>query len=301
MSRVALIGLGEVGRVFVEDLRAHGLTDLVAWDTAFDRPDSRAAVNAAELGVVRATSAPAAASEADLVVCAVTAASSVPAAESVCGGLRAGTWFFDLNSCSPGHKTRAAELVEGAGSRYVEAALMSPIQPQRLASPFLLGGPHAAAFAAVAAEWGLSRATAYSDVVGRAAATKLCRSVIVKGLESLFTEALLSARSYGVERDVLESLSNILPPADWEQVAVYFLDRTLLHGTRRAEEMREAAATVTDAGVDPLMSEAIVLRQDWAAQHSAARGGDSLGATLDGILELIRTDGTSPSDQKDTA
>ena len=40
--------------------------------------------------------------------------------------------------------------------RYVEAALMSPIGPRRLASPFLLGGPHAADFAAVAATWGLS-------------------------------------------------------------------------------------------------------------------------------------------------
>jgi 3-hydroxyisobutyrate dehydrogenase-like beta-hydroxyacid dehydrogenase len=301
VSRVALIGLGEVGRVFAEELHDRGIGDLVAWDTAFDTAGSRAAANLAELRVDRAASAAEAATGADLVVSAVTAANAVAAAASACAGLGPDAWFFDLNSCSPGHKTRSAELVGGAGGRYVEAALMSPIEPRRLESPFLLGGPHAHAFAAVAGDWGLTRATAYSDVVGRAAATKLCRSVVVKGLESLFTESLLSARAYGVEREVLESLSNVLPEADWERLAAYFIDRSLQHGVRRAEEMREAAATVAEAGVDPFMSDAIVRRQEWAAGHAAARGGDDLGTTLDTILGRIRSGDPAPPPQKDTA
>jgi 3-hydroxyisobutyrate dehydrogenase-like beta-hydroxyacid dehydrogenase len=301
VSRVALVGLGEVGRVFVEELRGHGIDDLVAWDTAFATAGSRASANAAELGVDRAGGAAEAASGADLVVSAVTAANAVSAAGSVCPGLAPGTWFFDLNSCSPGHKSASAQLVEAAGGRYVEAALMSPIEPRRLASQFLLGGPHARAFAAVAGEWGLTSATAYSDVVGRAAATKLCRSVVVKGLESLFTESLLSARAYGVEREVLDSLSNILPAADWERLAAYFIDRSLQHGVRRAEEMREAAATVAEAGVDPFMSDAIVRRQEWAAQHAGARGDDDLGATLDRILGRIRAGSPASPHQEDLA
>jgi 3-hydroxyisobutyrate dehydrogenase-like beta-hydroxyacid dehydrogenase len=137
VTRVALVGLGDVGRVFAEDLRAAGVRDLTVWDTAFADPASPASRNAADLHLAPAGSPAAAVRGADLVVSAVTAAQCVAAADAVTDE----TWFFDLNSASPGHKQAAASAVEAAGGRYVEAALMSPIGPRRLRSPFLLGGP----------------------------------------------------------------------------------------------------------------------------------------------------------------
>ena len=129
--------------------------------------------------------------------------------------------------------------------------------------------------------------TVVSDSVGRAAATKLCRSVVVKGLESLLAESLLTARRFGVERDVLDSLPNILPPADWEAVAGYFISRSLQHGQRRSEEMEEAAATVSEAGIDPFMSLAAVQRQRWAAQFpDALEAGSTLGM-VDAVLAAL--------------
>jgi 3-hydroxyisobutyrate dehydrogenase-like beta-hydroxyacid dehydrogenase len=308
MTRVALIGLGEVGRTFVEELRAAGIRDLSAWDTAFVDPASPASRNAAELGIAAAGSAPAAVRGADLVVSAVTAAQCVAAAESVTAGIAPRAWFFDLNSSSPGHKQAAAAAVDAAGGRYVEAALMSPIGPKRLGSPFLLGGPHAAEFAATAGAYGITSVEVVSDEVGRAAATKLCRSVIVKGLESLLAESLLTARTFGVERDVLDSLPNILPPADWEAVAGYFVSRSLQHGKRRSEEMEEAAATVAEAGVEPHMSLAAVQRQRWAAQFPEAVGAGSTLGMVDAVLAAMRrqpdsdlTDLTDVPDQESTA
>jgi len=290
MTRVALVGLGEVGRTFAEDLRAAGIRDLTVWDSAFVDPASPASINVRALGIATSGSAPSAVAGADLVVSAVTAAQCVAAAQSTVPGLTAGTWFFDLNSSSPGHKHAAAHAVDATGARYVEAALMSPIGPRRLASPFLLGGPHAREFATVAATFGVSDVTVVSDEVGRAAATKLCRSVVVKGLESLLTEALLAARVHGVEREVLESLPNILPPADWDAVAGYFIARSLQHGERRAEEMEEAAATVAEAGIDPWMSAAAVERQRWAAQFPQAIGAGSTLAMLDAVLAALDDD-----------
>jgi 3-hydroxyisobutyrate dehydrogenase-like beta-hydroxyacid dehydrogenase len=290
VTRVALIGLGEVGRVFAEDLRAAGVRDITSWDTAFADPSSPASLNAATLGLARAGSAPAAVAGADLVVSAVTAAQCVRAAESVLPGLGSGTWFFDLNSASPGHKQTAAAAVDATGARYVEAALMSPIGPRRLASPFLLGGPHARAFADAASGFGLVDVMPVSDDVGRAAATKLCRSVVVKGLESLLTESLLTARRFGVEREVLDSLPNILPPADWEAIAGYFISRSLQHGRRRSEEMEEAAATVAEAGIDPWMSLAAVERQKWAAGFPHAIEARSTIGMLDAVLAALSAD-----------
>ncbi len=167
---------------------------------------------------------------------------------------------------------------------------MSPIGPRRLASPFLLGGPHAQAFATVAAGYGIGDVTVVADQVGRAAATKLCRSVVVKGLESLLSESLLAARVFGVERDVLDSLPNILPPADWEAVAGYFISRSLQHGRRRSEEMEEAAATVAEAGIEPHMARATVERQRWAAQFpQAIEAGTTIGM-IDAVLAAMRRD-----------
>ena len=123
----------------------------------------------------------------------------------------------------------------------------------------------------------------YSEEVGRAAASKLCRSVITKGLESLLTESMLAARHYGVEKEVLDSLSNILPPADWQAVATYFISRSLRHGRRRSEEMAEAAATVEEAGVQPLMSLAASERQRRSADHADALTEAGLPAIIDHI------------------
>ena len=295
MTRVALVGLGEVGRTFAEDLRAAGIRDLTVWDTAFADPASRAARNVRELGLATSGSAASAVAGADLVVSAVTAAQCASAAESAVPGLSPGTWFFDLNSSSPGHKQEAARRVDATGARYVEAALMSPIGPKRLRSPFLLGGPHARDFASVAASYGIGDVTVVSDDVGRAAATKLCRSVVVKGLESLLAESLLAARVHGVEREVLDSLPNILPPADWEAVAGYFISRSLQHGTRRSEEMEEAAATVAEAGIEPWMSRAAVERQRWAARFPQAVGAGSTIGMIDAVLAALHDDAEETS------
>jgi 3-hydroxyisobutyrate dehydrogenase-like beta-hydroxyacid dehydrogenase len=294
---VALIGLGEVGRVFAEDLGTAEPAQperlrITAWDIAFADPGSPAACNAALLSdaVVVSPSAVDAVAGAALVVSAVTAANCVEAARAAAYGITPGTWFFDLNSSSPAHKQAAAQVIEAAGGYYVEAALMSPIGPRRLASPFLLGGPRADGFAQAAPSFGIRSATPVSDDIGRAAATKLCRSVVVKGLEAILTESLLAARVYGVERDVLDSLPNILPPADWEAVAGYFISRSLQHGKRRSEEMAEAAATVADAGIEPLMATATSTRQAWAARFgSAADQNDTLGM-VDAVLERLRTE-----------
>jgi len=267
--KVALIGFGEVGRTLAQDLA--GKAEIAAWDIAVT-PD--------HAGVRAAGSAPDAVRGAEVIVSAVTADQDLTAAQSV--GPLAGAFFLDLNSCSPGQKTASAAVIHAAGGRYVEAAVMSPIGPKRIASPMLLGGPHARDFLAAAHGLGFTGATAYSEVIGQAAATKLCRSVMIKGVEALLTESLLAARHYGVEQVVLDSLSDLLPLPDWTRTAQYMISRSLEHGTRRAEEMREAARTVEEAGVPAPMSHAIAERQDWAAHHRTALSPD-LAAMLDAI------------------
>lgn len=280
LTRIALIGFGEVGQILAQDLA--GKAELAVWDTAFADAESIPSRALSGHEVRQGRDAADGVRGAQLVISAVTAAQDLEAARSVGPGLEPGAFFLDLNSCSPGQKTASADAVHAAGGRYVEAAVMSPFPPKRIASPMLLGGPHARDFLQAADGLGLAGATAYSEVIGQAAATKLCRSVMIKGVEALLTESLLAARHYGVEQVVLDSLSDLLPLPDWNRTAQYMISRSLEHGARRAEEMREAARTVAEAGLPPTMSEAIARRQDWAAHHRRAMS-DDLAAMLDAI------------------
>jgi 3-hydroxyisobutyrate dehydrogenase-like beta-hydroxyacid dehydrogenase len=260
---VCLIGLGEVGRTFAAELKDKAASRITAYDVLFDQPDSRPRRNAEETGVEACASASEAAEGAQLVISAVTAAQAIAAARSVGAGIGQGAWFLDLNSASPAAKATAGTAIEAANGRYVEAAVMSPVPGKGLKTPMLLGGPHAEAFLEWAAPLGLE-ARAFSSELGKASAAKMCRSVMVKGVEALLGECLLTARHYGVEQTVLASLGDLLPNPDWERLARYMISRSLAHGKRRAEEMREVARTVDEAGFEPWMSRAAAERQDWS-------------------------------------
>ncbi|MDJ0391168.1 DUF1932 domain-containing protein [Roseomonas sp. E05] len=282
MTRFAIIGFGEVGGIFARDLRAGGAEAIHAFDIA---PAARQ--RAAAAGATVHDSAAAAAAQAEVVFVPVTAGSALAAAQSLAGGLDHAPFVVDVNSVSPATKQAAAEAVEKAGGRYVEAAVMASVPPKGLRSPILLGGPHAAAFQALMAPFGMNL-TPFPGPIGKASSVKMCRSVMVKGLEALTTECMLAARHYGVEQEVLRSLSDTLPHEDWRGLARYVISRALIHGRRRAEEMREVARTVQEAGVDPLLSAPIAERQDWAAARGREMGAEALRTTdLDALLAAL--------------
>jgi 3-hydroxyisobutyrate dehydrogenase-like beta-hydroxyacid dehydrogenase len=286
-KRIALLGLGEVGAILAADLIARGHTEIAAYDKEFRSPGSKASLSAAGLAVQRAASAPEAVSGAYLVISAVTASSAVEAAREAARGLSKGAFYLDINSCSPESKATCADVVEKCGARFVEAVVMTPIMPRRLQSPMLLGGPHARAFLEAAAALDL-KADIVSEDIGVAAASKLCRSVIVKGMEALVTEALVAARSYGVEASVIASLADLMPHQNWRQFARYMICRSIEHGVRRAEEMAEAASTVEKTGIEPLMSRAIAERQLRAATQQHALAAEDLNALLDALAGFDR-------------
>lgn len=283
--QVCLLGFGEVGQAFAVDFAERGVSGLAAWDILFPVPQSAPRRASVAKGVRAGASTEDASAGADLVISAVTAAQDVVAARSVAPHLKRNAYFLDVNSVSPGAKVEASQIIEAAGGRYVEAAIMSPIAPKRAASPMLFGGPHAAEFLPLARQLGFTGASVFSDRVGGASAAKMCRSVVVKGMEALLGESLLAARRYGVESAVLESLGSLLASEDWRAQARYMISRSLVHGRRRAEEMREVARTVVEAGFEPRMSSACAVWQDWAAAHRAAAAHEDLNDMLDAMTD----------------
>jgi 3-hydroxyisobutyrate dehydrogenase-like beta-hydroxyacid dehydrogenase len=289
---IALIGYGEVGHILAEDLRARG-ESVVAFDLKL-AGEAGAAMreHASTHGMALATSHADAARGADLVISAVTASQAVPVAQACADGLKQGAFFLDFNSASPGAKIRAAKVVNAVGARYVEGAVMTSVPPYRIKVPLLLGGPDAAALEPVLHALGFAARMA-SEKLGVASATKMCRSVMIKGLEAMVIESFTTARAYGVEDAVLASLKETFPGIDWEKQASYFFQRVIEHGRRRSEEVREVAETVREAGLTPWSASGTAERQAWMADLAdaglfGAKGTTEFARSADWRVEADR-------------
>jgi 3-hydroxyisobutyrate dehydrogenase-like beta-hydroxyacid dehydrogenase len=234
------------------------------WDILFDAPQHRdALVEKAVSSKVKACgSLEEALRGAHLVISAVTASAAPQAAADAGRLMGTGQVFLDINSVSPETKRGDRDLVEARGADYVEAAVMAPVPPYGLKVPMLLGGRRAEEVATLLSGLGM-KARAVSQDVGVASAIKMCRSVMIKGIEALAVESMTAARHYGCEDAVLASLEETFPGMGWtKDLPHYLISRVAEHGDRRAAEMREVSQTLRDAGVPPYMTDAAVQVQE---------------------------------------
>jgi 3-hydroxyisobutyrate dehydrogenase-like beta-hydroxyacid dehydrogenase len=257
---LCFIGFGEAGQAMAAGLREAGVENISAWDILFPQAEGGKLRRAGEtIGVRRAGSAADAVRGADVIVSAVTAASSVEAARSVKAPVSGKPFFLDINSVSPGRKQETAKLL-GEAVRYVDVAVLAPIHPARHQTPMLLAGPHAPEISPLLTTLGMRVSVAGAEI-GAAAAIKMVRSVMIKGIEALTLECFLAAARAGVIDEVAASMKNNYPGLDWSKIVPYNLERMASHGERRAAEMEEVADTLRELGVEPLMAAATVKRQ----------------------------------------
>jgi 3-hydroxyisobutyrate dehydrogenase-like beta-hydroxyacid dehydrogenase len=290
---IGLVGYGEVGRILAEDLRKQNVR-VAAYDIKLrsDQAGQPLREHAKDHGVALSASHADLAAQADFIVSAVTASQAVPVAQACAGAVKQGAWFLDFNSASPGAKQRAAHLVDGGGGRYVEGAVMTSLPPYRIKVPLLLGGSGASELAPLLVELGFAARVA-SEKLGVASAVKMCRSVMIKGLEAMVIESFTTARAYGVEDAVLASLKETFPGIDWEKQGAYFFQRVIEHGRRRSEEVREVAETVREIGLEPWSAQGTAERQAWVADLAdeglfGERGDKSFARSPDWRTEADR-------------
>lgn len=273
IERIALIGFGEAGGILGADLAKTG-AKVTMYDILLRAEPARSAMlTKAQQADVRACESLAdAVRDAEVMISAVTCSAALDVARESAAALRPGQIHLDINSLSPDAKQEMSACVNQSGADFVEAAVMAPVPPQRLRVPMLLGGKRAAELAPRLQALGMD-AKAVSERIGVASAIKMCRSVIVKGLEALVTESMFAARHYGAEDAVLASLAASYPSMGWtDKLPDYLISRAAEHGKRRAAEMREVGETLAAAGVEPLMALATAGRQDWLVQEMAEHG-----------------------------
>ena len=264
---IGFVGFGEAAFHIAKGLRQAGIQVVAAYDIHCDTAGRGDLIRqrAEESGARLVASNAALATTSDIIFSTVTANQALAAAEQTAPHLSSTHLYADLNSVSPGLKRAIAQVIESSGARFVEVAVMAPVPPYGHQVPLLTGGCYASEFAERLSLFGMKIETGTVNI-GDAAATKMCRSIMVKGIEALMTECVLSARHYGVDAQVLASLGESFPGMDWAKLASYLVGRVVVHGERRAREMEEVAETVREAGVEPMMAEATVRRMDWSAQ-----------------------------------
>ena len=248
---VAVLGLGEAGSIYAEDLAGRGLrvtgTDPV--------------VQAVPPGVLRAPGVSEAVAGAGLVISLVggTAADTVLA--EALAAMHPEAIFADLNTAAPGQKRQLAERAAKSGVLFADVAILAPVPRGRINSPLLISGTGADALLSLFTGWGIPAAGAGGEA-GAAAGRKLLRSVFMKGLAAAVLEAVTAAEAAGAKDWIISQIAAELGPSG-DALVARLLEGTRLHAVRREAEMVEvrefleslgAAHPVTDATMEWLQS-----------------------------------------------
>ena len=258
-TRIGFLGFGEAAPAIAEGLSEEGAAGLRAFDIAFASDPERFSPRTARSGAQMVDSPAALADECDVILSLVTCTEAVPAARSIAGFLEPRHIYVDMNSASPQVKREVGSVVAPGGARYVEAAVMSVVPPKRHKVPVLLCGAAAADFKDALDPLGMNLEI-LGEEIGAASATKMFRSIVVKGMQGLFIECVLAARHFGVEKRVLDTVSASFPGQDWNALADYFVGRSALHAGRQSHEMEEVSRTLESLGESPIMASATAKR-----------------------------------------
>ena len=289
MDHIRFIGFGEAARAFAESLKAQA-PDLSfsCYDILFESegPGGPVAAAARDLGADACAHPDRDIEQAKWIVLAVTADSSLHAAQSVAGALSSGQTVVDINSVSPARKRRTAEIVNAAGAAYVDMAVMAPVKPAGHRTPVLVAGALPEGYEALLRDLDF-RFEIVGEEPGQATAVKMVRSVFVKGLEALTAQTLLAATKSGCYDRIMASLSTSYPGLKWPGFAEYQVERMTTHGIRRAAEMRESAATLDELGLQGELVRQIAIAQETLGRVGSPGQDLALGETLRRLADKV--------------
>lgn len=239
---LCVFGLGEAGTAFSTGLVAGGAL-VRGYDPApVPTPPGVERCDTPKEAVLEASAVLALTAEADMIEAATQARFDLPA----------GALYADLGTAAPSIKRHLAELVEERGLEFVDVALMAPVLGKGIATPALAAGRGAERFVALARPLGMD-IEAIGAEPGLAAARKLLRSVVVKGMAALFIEAMRAGQASGCEEWLWDHLCAQVEAADAGFVR-RIVESNARHGARRTDEMRASSRLLDDLGVEPVMT-----------------------------------------------
>ncbi len=289
--RLCFIGFGEAAEAFWSGMDHSPVSTVSSYDSLTETPGTTAQkamqTRCEALQVPVCASLEAAVSEADVVISVVTADQAFVVAEATAPLMKQGALFLNCNSCAPQTKQASTKVIETAGGRYVDVAVMAPVNPGKNRTPLLLSGSHVEDAKALLDALAMN-ATVEPGPVGTASSVKMVRSIMVKGMEALFAECVLAGRLAGVDTQVLASLEHSHPGFDWEKRAGYNLERMTQHGIRRASEMEEVCHFLNHLGLEEPLSASTVRWQDRLGHSGIVADPANYADTTDAMIKTFK-------------
>jgi 3-hydroxyisobutyrate dehydrogenase-like beta-hydroxyacid dehydrogenase len=286
MSRIGFIGFGEVVQTMAIGLRQEVPCRIFAYARRDGETIRR---RAAESGLTLVPALEALCTEADILISAVTAPSALVVARQVRPWIGPRHIYADFNSVAPTVKRDIEAIMHEAEVRFVDVAVMGAITSKRHRTPMLACGSGAADLAGILAPFGMSLEVV-GNQAGIASAIKMCRSLVLKGLASLFLECLLAASKFSAERKVFDGIDETFPGCRWNDMAHFLISRSAMHAQRRSDEMNEVTATLAALDIDPIMARATAQRLRWLSGFELKEHfGDREPNSYDEVLEAMKT------------
>lgn len=290
MTRVALIGFGEAASAFVAGWKETLSLDIRAYDIKIESSSDSIRLQKMadydEADITGCTSLSQALRGIDIVFSLVTADQALVAAKEAAHYIEKSAFYFDCNSCAPQTKRESAKVLVASGVRYIDVAVMAPVHPAKHRVPLLVSGPDASEAIDILATLDMNAVLTDGDI-GAASSVKMMRSVMIKGMESLMLECIVSARKAGVDEQVLNSLEASDPDFGWRKRAAYMLERVMVHGERRAAEMREAVTTIDQLGIESKMAKATVEWQQIVGEMKLDASSKNYEQLADNIIKKL--------------
>lgn len=288
---IALLGFGEAGSAIARGLAAEGgwrgtprpgdnaPRRLIAIDTALDQDARGTALGkqARALDVAIEDRYAEALRQADLVISAVQGEHALEAAEAAAPLLKKGAHYLDLCTVTGAMSDDNRAAIEGAGGRYIDIAVMGGFFKSGIKAPMLVAGEDVEPVVAWMNANGFE-AKALGPRPGSASSVKMLRSVMMKGVEALAVESLVTAQRQGILEEVLACFSDA-DQVSFRDFITTLVQTHIVHAYRRWEEMGLVARTLRETGVEPLMTEAI--------EQSHRRTVDAAIAPADGKVPSL--------------
>lgn len=257
--RVAVLGLGEAGRIYAAELAEQGIEVTATDPLATSAPPA----------VTLASDIPAAVREAEIVLSLVGGGAAASALDTALPAMRPEALYADLNTLAPDEKRRLAARAVERGNAFVDVAVLAPVPRAGLRTPLALSGTGTERLRSFLEQLDVPTTDAGPDA-GGAAGLKLLRSVFMKGLAALIFEAVTAAREVGAEEWVTGQIASELGP-DGDALVQRLLEGTPAHAVRREAEMRDARAFLETLGTaHPMTDGTIAWLQALAARRDDA-------------------------------
>jgi 3-hydroxyisobutyrate dehydrogenase len=246
---IAIIGAGEVGRTYAKAVAERSAHTAILCDPY---PKDATLRFASEAGLALHREAGTWLADVDRVWLCVTGDLTLSVCRDLLWRLRPGTVVVDLTTAAPGDKRTAFDLAAEHGVQYVDAVILGAIALSAAATPLLAAGPAGPDAMRDLADLGAPVRILPQARVGDAAALKLLRTILTKGLEALAVECLVAAEKQGIRRELYDAMRDV--DAVGFTAFLDMLVRThIQHSGRRLHEVQRAEAQLTSMGLPASM------------------------------------------------